>query len=339
MNKKDMSGMNWQNIVMKYSKPNVAKSIWQIVNSFIPYLVLLFFMYKSLSVSYWLTFGLGLLAVGFSVRIFIIFHDCAHGSFFKSNKWNTWVGMLLGLVSYTPFYKWKRSHDAHHKTVGNLDKRGIGDVKTLTVEEFANLPKGKKLFYKLYRNPIVMFLIGGLYVFLIQNRFTSKKYGTKEFLNTHLTTLVVAAILLTLCFLIGFKEVLIIQLSLLAISSTFGVSLFYIQHQYEDVTWLRNEEWDYKTMAIEGSSYFKLPKILQWFTGNIGIHHIHHLSPKIPNYNLQKCLDENPEFQIEPITINNSFKSLKLRLWDEKENRLVGFKDYRLKGSSGKQGG
>ena len=318
--------LSWYEIVSKYNHPSSLRGAWQIVNSVGPFLIVWYFMYQSLSVSYWLTILLSFIAAGFSVRIFIIFHDCGHGSFYKSRQWNKIVGSILGLFFFTPFWKWKISPDIHHHTVGNLDERGVGDVKTFTVKEYLKLPKSKRRFYKFYRHPLLMFPIGGLFIFLIQNRFSSKDRTIKEHLNVHLINLIMAAIVVGISLMIGFKAFILIELPILLIASAAGVSLFYIQHQFDDVQWERKESWDYKTMALKGSSYFKLPKILQWFTGNIGIHHIHHLSPKIPNYYLQKCLNENEEFHIKPITIKNSFKSLRLRLWDEDKNQIVSFK-------------
>jgi omega-6 fatty acid desaturase (delta-12 desaturase) len=325
--KTDNFNNNWIKIVSKYNQPDPKRSIWQIVNSVIPFIGLWILMYYSLSISIWLTLLLSIITSGFAVRTFIIFHDCGHNSFFKNKKWNTYVGMILGLFSMTPFYKWQNNHNAHHQTVGNLDQRGIGDLKTLTVEEFKKLPKGKKIIYRLYRNPAIMFIVGGFYIFFIQNRFTDPKKPVKERINVHLTTLTLVGIFTLLGYTIGFKNLFIIHFPVIMISSVFGVSLFYIQHQYEDVIWRRKDNWDYKTVALEGSSFFKLPPILQWFTGNIGFHHIHHLGPRIPNYKLEKCVAENPMFQIEPITIRSSFRTLKVRLWDEEKGKAVGFSE------------
>jgi len=323
------SQLSWIQIVSKYNFPEKHKSIWQLINSVLPFLLFWILAYHSLEISYWLSLVFIVLAAAFSVRIFIIFHDCGHNSFFRSVRWNTLTGMFLGLFSFTPFYKWQRSHDGHHQTVGNLDKRGIGDVITLTVEEYKSKSPLQKLFYRLYRNPAIMFIIGGFYIFIIQNRFTNPQKPLKERINVHLTTLVLAVIIYFIGRTIGFKEFIMIELPILWISSAFGISLFYIQHQFEDVIWRRNDQWDYKTMALEGSSFFKLPRILQWFSGNIGFHHLHHLSPRIPNYKLEDCLIENPQFQVNPITIKTSFSSLKVRLWDEMKQKTVSFRDIK----------
>lgn len=318
---------SWMQIVQKYNKPEALRSWWQVINSFVPYIGLWVLMVYSLSVSYWLTLLLSVFAAGFLVRNFIIFHDCGHGSFFKSPLLSRIVGIPLGLLVFTPYHKWHHDHLIHHQTVGNLDKRGVGDVKTLTVEEYQKMSKGKRLMYRIYRHPIVLLILGPFLLFTILFRFPKRSRSKKEKLYTHLTTLAIVAIITGISFWIGFIPYIMIQIPVLYIAAVHGTWLFYVQHQYEDVKWARGDEWDYKTIAMEGSSYFKLPKILQWFTGNIGFHHIHHLSPRIPNYNLEKCYKENESFQVaKPLTFFSSLKSLKFRLWDEKNQRLVSFK-------------
>jgi omega-6 fatty acid desaturase (delta-12 desaturase) len=310
----------------KYTTPNIRKSIWQIVNTFIPYIGLWILIVYSLSVSYWLTAVLIVLAAGFLVRLFIIFHDCGHGSFFKSEKANLMVGVFFGILSFTPYYKWHSLHMKHHATVGNLDKRGEGDVWTMTREEFEASSKGKKIYYKLYRHPAFMFGIGPLYVFLFQNRLTKKWMNKKEKLNIYFTNFALIILTVGMSFAIGFVTFLIIQVIIIYISAIAGIWLFYLQHQYEDVSWYRTKDWNFQEVALEGSSYVKFPKLLQWFSGNIGFHHVHHLNARIPNYNLEKCYKENQVFQeIKPVTFKISMKSLKLRLWDEKLQKLVAY--------------
>ena len=326
---------NWVKIVMKYNFPSYFKSWWQIVNSVVPYIVLWGLMVYSLEISYWLTLLLSVFAAGFLVRMFIIFHDCGHGSFFKSDRLNKIVGIPLGLLIFTPYHKWHRDHKKHHETVGNLDKRGIGDVYTLTVEEYLKLSKWKKFGYRFYRNPFFLIGIAPLLLFLIQFRLTKPYMNGRERLYIVLSDLAIAAWVLLVIWAIGWKAYLLIQLPVFYIAAVHGVWLFYVQHQYESVNWERTEKWDYKSIALNGSSYFKLPKLLQWFTGNIGFHHIHHLSPKIPNYKLEKCHKENSMFHdIKPITFFSSLKSLRLRLWDEEKQRLVGFSDLKACRSS-----
>jgi omega-6 fatty acid desaturase (delta-12 desaturase) len=317
---------SWQQVVMKYNFPDTGRSIWQLVNSVIPLLGIFVLMYLSLDISYLLTLALAVLASGFMVRVFIIFHDCGHRSFFKSERANQITGFFTGLFTLTGFVKWQRSHNAHHATVGNLDKRGEGDVMTMTREEYENASKRKKLFYRLYRNPLIMLGIGAPYIFIIQNRFFSKRSGKNEKWNIVFTNIVLAIIIAGISLLIGFKAFLMIYLPVLYISSILGTWLFYMQHQFEGVHWYRQGDWDYPTVALKGSSYYKLPGLLKWFSGNIGFHHVHHLSPRIPNYKLEECNNDNPIFSdISPVKIKESLRSLKLRLWDEEQGKLVGF--------------
>ncbi|KAB2871575.1 MAG: fatty acid desaturase [Bacteroidales bacterium] len=328
--KNAMSEFNtsWVKVVMRYNFPDNFKSWWQVVNSVVPYIAIWVLMVYSLEYSYWLTLLLSVFAAGFLVRIFIVFHDCGHGSFFKSERLNRLVGIPLGLLSFTPYHRWHRDHKEHHATVGNLDKRGVGDVKTLTVEEYQSLSKWKKFGYRFYRNPIFLIGVAPLLLFLIQYRLPKSYMNRKELVYLHLSNLALVLGILLVIWAIGWKAYLLIQLPVIYLASVHGVWLFYVQHQYESVKWERSDKWDYKTIAIQGSSYFKLPFILKWFTGNIGFHHIHHLSPTIPNYKLSKCHKENPMFQdIKPITFFSSLKSLRLRLWDEKKQRLVGFNE------------
>lgn len=319
---------NFTKNVAHYQTPDVWKSIWQIVNTFIPYVGLWILIVYSLSVSYWLTAFLIVLAAGFLVRLFIIFHDCGHGSFFKTKRTNTIVGAFFGILAFTPYLKWHKMHMQHHATVGNLDKRGVGDVWTMTADEYLNSSKWKRLKYRLYRHPITMFGVGALYVFVFQNRTTSKEMNRKEKLNVHFTNLALVVIFAVMGWLIGFWTFLIIQLSILYLAAIAGLWLFYLQHQYEEVTWVRTKDWNYLEIALEGSSFVKFPKLLQWFSGNIGFHHIHHINARIPNYKLEKCYHENPIFkEVEPVTFMKSLKTLRLRLWDEKNQRLIGFKE------------
>ena len=324
------SSPSWIEIVSRYNFSDPVRSWWQIANSVIPYFLLWVAMVWSLKVSYLLTLFLSVFAAGFMVRIFIIFHDCGHGSFFKSKLLSRIVGIITGLITFTPYDKWTHEHKEHHATVGNLDKRGVGDVKTLTIEEFLNLSPWKKFVYRFYRHPLFLLGIAPFLVFVFQNRLPKKNMSRKEHLYLHLSNLALIALIILAMWGLGWKTYLLIQLPVLYIASVHGVWLFYVQHQYENVVWKRAQEWNYKEIALSGSSYFKLPKVLQWFTGNIGFHHIHHLSPKIPNYKLPVCYKENTVFQeVKPVTFFSSLKSLKLRLWDENKKQLVGFKALR----------
>jgi acyl-lipid omega-6 desaturase (Delta-12 desaturase) len=319
---------SWVQVIKKYNYPDPWMSWWQIANSVIPYIILWYLMYRSLEISYWLTLLLSVFAAGFLTRIFIIFHDCGHGSFFKSERMNRWTGIILGSLVFTPHHRWHRDHKIHHATVGNLDKRGIGDVYTMTADEYLALPRLKRFGYRLYRHPLFLLGFVPILLFVVLFRFPKTYMNRKEVLYVHLTTLWIAFMILVVSLVIGWKAYLLIQLPVIYFATVHGVWLFYVQHQYEDVKWVRDNEWDYKTIALYGSSYFKLPRLLCWFTGNIGYHHIHHLSPMIPNYKLPKCQEENPMFHdIKPVTLLSSLHSLRLRLWDEKSRRLIGFSE------------
>jgi len=321
---------SWQEVVAKYRHPQLKSSIWQVVNSMLPYFVLGYMMYLSLEISYWLTLLLAVPTAGFLIRIFIIFHDCGHGSLFKSKKVNDILGSITGLLTFTPYFQWRKNHAIHHASAGDLDQRGTGDVWTLTVKEYAILPVWKKIGYRIYRNPLAMFFLGPLFGLLISQRFVKSDSRKKERYSVYGTNLGIAGILLLMHFTIGIKTYVMIQLPVVMIGFMVGFWLFYVQHQFEGVYWERHEKWDYLTEALEGSSFYKLPRVLQWFTGNIGFHHIHHLNPRIPNYNLEKCYQENSLFQsVKPITLRSSLKSLRFRLWDEEARQMVGYKSLK----------
>jgi omega-6 fatty acid desaturase (delta-12 desaturase) len=317
----------WKQIVSRYEQPGLWKSLWQLVNTLIPYGALWYLMYLSLDLSYWLTGTLALLTAGFQMRVFIIFHDCGHGSFFKSKKANHILGFITGVLCFTPYYHWRWEHALHHASAGDLDRRGTGDVWTLTVQEYLEASRWKRFAYRLARNPLILFVLAPVFLFLVKQRFCAKRAGRRERASVYWTNLAILAMGTGMSFLFGFKTYLFLQLGVMSVAGVAGVWLFYVQHQFEGVYWERREEWDYYTAALKGSSFYKLPKILQWFSGNIGFHHIHHLSPRIPNYNLEKCHRAEPLFQtVKPVTLFASFKALTFRLWDEQRCKLVGFR-------------
>ena len=324
--------IRWQAIVAKYAKPDLAKSLWQVANSLIPYFVLWGVMIWSLQFSYWITLGLSVPAAGFLMRTFIIFHDCGHGSFFKSQKANDVLGRITAFLHFTPYYRWKHDHAIHHATAGDLDRRGTGDLYTMTVKEYLIAPRWSKIVYRLTRHPLVLLGISPLIVFLIAHRIPPAK-GRRQIASVWWTNIMLVLVIALLCWWIGWKTYFLVQLPILWISSTIGIWLFYVQHNFDPTYWEGHEAWEFVKAGLHGSSFYKLPLLLQWFTGNIGFHHIHHLSSRIPNYNLPKCYEENPIFHIQPLTIRASLKSLSLRLYDEERKMMVGWeglKRYQL---------
>lgn len=316
----------WKGSVLKYQEPSLWRAIWQVTNTLGLYMVLWYLAYRSLAVSYWLTVPIAILAGGVLVRVFIIFHDCGHGSFFKSRLANDIFGFITGILTFTPYYHWRWEHAIHHASAGNLDKRGTGDIWTLTVQEYIESSRWRRFAYRLARNPVVLFLIAPLFLFVVHQRFPTRGANARERHSVHLMNLAIVALAAALCLAFGFKAYLLIQLIAIAVAGSAGVWMFYVQHQFEDVQWERAEEWDFTAAALEGSSFYKLPRVLQWFTGNIGFHHIHHLSPRIPNYNLEACHNSHEIFKsVKPITFFSSLRTMGLRLWDEENRRLVGF--------------
>ncbi len=320
----------WKRIVSRYEKASLSRSLWQAASTVVAYAVLWYLMYRSLAVSYWITLALAILAGGFLVRLFIIFHDCGHGSFFKSRKANETLGVITGILTFTPYYQWRRKHAIHHATSGDLDRRGTGDVWTMTVQEYLEASRWQRFVYRLTRNPVVLFGIAPLLLLGVSHRFPWRKADKRERANVLWTNLAILAMAVLLSWQVGVQAYLVIQATVLMIAGSVGVWLFYVQHQFEGAYWARRGQWDYATAALHGSSYYRLPKVLQWFTGNIGFHHIHHLSPGIPNYNLEKCHDADPLLQdATHITLLTSLKSLGYRLWDEQRQKWVGYRHLR----------
>ncbi|AZU64472.1 fatty acid desaturase [Neobacillus mesonae] len=316
--------------VAPFEKATTKESVWQIINTVGPFIILWYLGYVSLSVSYWLALVPIILAAGFLVRIFIIFHDCTHHSFFKSRRLNRIIGTFTGVLTLFPFDQWGHDHAVHHATSGNLDKRGTGDIWTLTVDEYLAAPLRLRLAYRFYRNPFVMFVLGPIYVFLLKNRFNRKGARQKERNNTYLTNILILVLAALLCWAIGWQSFLFVQGTIFMISGAAGIWLFYVQHTFEDSYFEEDKDWEYVKAAVEGSSFYKLPKILQWVTGNIGFHHVHHLSPRVPNYKLEEAHNNTlPLKNVPTITLATSLKSLRFRLWDEKNKNFVTFKDVK----------
>ena len=320
----------WREALAPYAEPHLGRSLLGIATSLVPYLALLVAMYLALDISYLLALALAIPAAGFQVRTFIAFHDCAHGSFLPSKRANAWLGAALGLIVYTPFASWRHSHAIHHASSGDLDRRGTGDVQTLTVAEFTALPWRGRLLYRLFRNPLVMFGIGPLYALVLQPRLLRRSSQPRIRRSIIGTDIALVVILGGLCLLAGWQAVLLVQAPPLLIGGAAGVFLFYVQHQFEDTYWERRDDWTFAESALQGSSYLKLPQPLQFFTGNIGIHHVHHLNARIPNYNLQRAHDENEIFHAVPtLSLWEAVRAVRLKLWDEDRGRLVTFAEAR----------
>jgi acyl-lipid omega-6 desaturase (Delta-12 desaturase) len=320
----------WREALAPYARPNIGLSLLDIVTSVVPYLGLSYVMYLALDVSYLLVLAIGIPTAGFLLRTYILFHDCTHGSFLPSKRANTWLGIGLGLLVYSNFQSWKHSHQVHHATAGDLDRRGIGDVPTLTVAEYNALPWYRRLGYRLFRNPLVMFGIGPIYALVFQPRFVSRSARPRIKRNVHGTNVALVVIVGALCWWVGWDTFLRVQVPTALMAGSAGVWLFYVQHQFEDVYWKDSDEWSYADAALQGSSYLRLPKVLQFFTGNIGLHHVHHLSARIPNYHLQRAHDENPIFHDVPtLSLWDGLRAVRLKLYDESRGRLVTFAEAR----------
>ena len=280
--------------------------------------------------SFWLALPIIFIMCGFLVRTFIIFHDCGHQSFFRSRKVNRFWGVITGFLTFTPYHYWTSSHGRHHNTSGNLDKRGFGDIWTMTVKEYDNSTRYQRLKYRLYRNPFVMFFLGPLLIILITHRIPDSKVDKKERNSAYLTSISVVIFGILMSILTGPLSYFVIFILPFYLSLISGVWLFYVQHQFEGVYWARAEEWNFIEASLKGGSFYKLPKIVNWFTGNIGYHHVHHLLSGIPNYNLPSCHEKTPiKKVVQPTKFFNSLKSLRYRLWDENNNKLVGFREAR----------
>jgi acyl-lipid omega-6 desaturase (Delta-12 desaturase) len=320
----------WRAIVARYQGSDVSRSIMQMLTTLAPLGAVLFLMYQSLTLSYWITALLALPAAGLLVRTFIIMHDCAHGSFFSSRRANEIVGWFTGVLTLTAFGAWRHSHALHHASSGDLDRRGHGDVDTITVSEYLALSRRGRFKYRLFRNPFVLLGIGPLF-FMIDNRIPrSMSFTDKNVRSVWTTNLGIAVLAAAGMAWLGWRAVILTYLPAMYIAAAAGIWLFYVQHQFEDAYWKDHAEWDYATSAIRGSSYFKLPMVLQWFTGNIGLHHVHHLGPRIPNYKLERCHEENPLFhEVTVLTLRQSIATMRLTLWDEERQRLVGYSDVK----------
>lgn len=320
------NAMNVRKQVAPFEKSITKASVGQIINTIVPFFILWYLAYQCLSFSYFLTLAVATLAAGFLVRIFIIFHDCCHHSFFKNRLANKILGTITGVLTLFPYEQWAHDHSVHHATSSNLDKRGTGDIWVLTVDEYREASIWRKISYRIYRNPILMFGLGPIFIFLLKNRFNRRDAGLKERMNLYLTNILIVSVIGLVCLAIGWKAFLLVQGPIFLISGSAGIWLFYVQHTFEDSYFEEDEKWEYIKAAVEGSSFYKLPKLLQWLTGNIGYHHVHHLSPRVPNYKLEAAHNSSELLQHVPtITIATSIRSIRFHLWDEEEKKFVGY--------------
>jgi omega-6 fatty acid desaturase (delta-12 desaturase) len=316
----------WREALDPYAQPHVGRSVLNVATSLVPYLLLLVLMYLLLDSSFVLVLALTIPAAGFLLRTFIVFHDCAHGSFLPSKRANAWLGTVLGLLVYESFLNWRHNHAVHHATSGDLDRRGVGDVLTLTVREYRALSWRGRLGYRLFRNPLVMFGLGPLYALVLHPRLVPRSARPRIRRSVIATNVALAVVVAALCWLVGWREFLLVQGPVMLLAGAAGIWLFYVQHQFEDTYWQSAGDWSYAEAALRGSSYLKLPRVLQFFSGNIGLHHVHHLSAKVPNYNLQRAHDHNPLFHDVPtLSLWDGLRAVRLKLWDEGQGRLVTF--------------
>jgi acyl-lipid omega-6 desaturase (Delta-12 desaturase) len=320
----------WRDGLARYERPRLGRSLLDVATSLVPYVALWAAMYVALDVSYWLVLILSVPAAGFLLRTYIVFHDCAHGSFLRSKRANTLLGRTLGLVVFSPFQSWRQNHAVHHATAGDLDRRGVGDVPTLTVAEYGALPWRQRLRYRAFRNPLVMFGIGPIWALVVQPRFIRRSARPRIRRSVIGTNVALVLLIGGLCLLLGWREYLLVETPSLMLAAAAGVWLFYVQHQFDDTYWKCSGDWTYADAALRGSSYLKLPRVLQFFTGNIGLHHVHHLSARIANYNLQAAHDQNSFFHDVPTqSLWDGLRAVRLKLWDEDGARLVTFHEAR----------
>jgi omega-6 fatty acid desaturase (delta-12 desaturase) len=326
----DSGTISWQRTLAPYAHPRLGRSSLDLVTSVVPYLGLWAAMYFALSVSYLLVLALAIPAGGFLMRTFVLYHDCTHGSFLASKRANRWLGVALGLLVYSPFVRWRHDHAKHHASSGDLDRRGAGDIRTLTIVEYLALDRRGRVGYRLFRNPVVMFGIGPFVSMVIGPRFVARSARPRMRRSVIGTNIALAVLVGALCWLIGPLNFLLVQAPTVLLAGSVGIWMFYVQHQFEDAYWVGADSWSYEDSALRGSSYLKLPKVLQFFSANIGLHHIHHLSARIPNYNLQRAHDENPMFhQVPTLSLWDGLRAVRFKLWDEDGGQLVTFAEAR----------
>lgn len=322
---------NWVKVLARYRDPSLSRSIGELAVTALPLVALWAGAWAAYYFGFWwLSLLIAVPAAGFLVRLFTIQHDCGHGSFFSNKLMNDWVGRALGVLTMTPYDFWRRTHALHHASCGNLDRRGIGDIDTLTVREYLARSWWGRFKYRIYRNPVVLFVVGPAYMFLLQQRLPVglMRSGWRPWVSTQATNVAIIAIAAGLMWLIGVQAFLLVHLPIVMLAASIGVWLFYVQHQFEETLWARNDGWSFHDAALYGSSHYDLPHVLRWFTANIGIHHVHHLCSRIPFYRLPRVLRDHPDLRdVGRLTLMESFRCVRLTLWDEQKERLVSFRE------------
>jgi len=324
-------------VLTGYREPSFARSMLELVVTAVPFVLLWIAMWAALDAGYWLCLPLAVPAAGFLVRLFMIQHDCGHGSFFRRRAANDWLGRAIGALTLTPYGFWRRTHALHHANSGNLDRRGIGDVDTLTVREYLSLSRWGRLRYRMYRHPIVMFGFGPAYLFVFKHRLPIglMRGGWQSWLSTMGTNVAIAILVATMIRLIGAGPFLLVHLPIALLAASIGVWLFYVQHQFEDTFWADDEGWNFHRAALQGSSHYDLPSVLRWFTANIGVHHVHHLCSRIPYYRLPLVLRDHPQLaDVGRLTLFQSLRCVHMVLWDERRRRLISFRELHAVTSS-----
>ena len=320
----------WRETLAPFATPSLRRGLLAVTTSALPYLALTAIIHQTLGVSLALTVTLTVLAAGFLVRVFVVFHDCAHGSLLPSRRANAMLGAAMGLLVLSPFVRWRHDHAVHHASAGDLDRRGVGDIVTLTVDEYTSRAWRGRLGYRLLRNPFVMFGLGPIMAMVIGPRIVARDAKPRMRKSVLATDVAIVGLVGGLCWLIGLGAFLLVWAPAAMLAGSVGIWLFYVQHQFEDTYWQRRDEWTYADAALRGSSYLKLPPVLRFFTGSIGLHHVHHLNARIPNYHLQRAHESSPLFASVPtLTLWDGLRAVRLKLWDERAGRLVTFAQAR----------
>ena len=313
-----------------YREPSSARSVFELLITVVPFVLLWALMWVALDAGYWIGLALAVPAAGFLIRLFMIQHDCGHGSFFRHRSMNDWTGRVIGVLTLTPYEYWRRSHALHHASSGNLDRRGIGDIDTLTVREYLALPRWRQMLYRMYRHPLVMFGVGPVYLFVLRHRLPMglMSSGWQPWVSAMATNAALAILVAAMIWIAGASLFLLVQLPITLLAASVGVWLFYVQHQFEDTFWEHNDGWTFQQAALHGSSHYDLPAVLRWFTANIGVHHVHHLSNRIPYYRLPEVLRDHPQLAaVGRLTLLQSFGCVRMVLWDENRRRLTSFRE------------